>query len=263
MFVLSFFAQSDDEVFSSLKDKTDKTGFVLIQGGEFKNKNSNFFSRGVTIKPFYIGKYEITQKQWIDVMGKNPSLFKGDENLPVENITWYDAIEYCNKRSEKEGLAPFYIIDKTNKDPNNKSQYDGMKWMITFNHDSEGYRLPTEMEWEFANGGGVSADELKMYNSASENNTDVIKSVGQGKPNVYGLFDMSGNVWEWCWDWYGDLVLLDVSKIYGPDNGVYKVYRGGSWYFYAGPLQLYTRNNTYPTFKDYYVGLRVVRSKLK
>ncbi|MGO4373624.1 formylglycine-generating enzyme family protein [Paenibacillus sp. MCAF20] len=106
--------------------------FVFVQGGAFVNKKSNYYGQNVTLSSFYIGKYEVTQKEWMDVMGSNPSAFKGDD-LPVETVSWYDAVEYCNKRSIKEGLTPYYHIDKNNKDPKNKSETDHLRWTVTIN----------------------------------------------------------------------------------------------------------------------------------
>lgn len=239
-------------------DNTDKSEFILISGGEFKNTKSNFYGSGISVTPFYIGKYEVTQKQWIEIMGKNPSTFQGDDNLPVESVSWYDAIEYCILRSEKEGLTPYYTLDKSSKDPNNKSQYDNVKWKVTIVEGANGYRLPTEIEWEFANCGCLPDSEIT---EVSGNCTDIMTDVGSTLPNKLNIYDMSGNVWEWCWDWHGDIETGVKNNMRGEKTGSYKVYRGGSWYFYAGPIQLYTRNCAYPTFKDYYAGLRVVKSK--
>ena len=231
--------------------------FVLVKGGAFRNKKSNYYEKGVTISDFYIGKYDITQKEWIEVMGSNPSKFKGD-NLPVEMVNWYDSIEYCNKRSIKEGLNPYYSIDKNKKDPNNKpdpdyGDLDTTKWTVTINAGANGYRLPTEAEWEYAAGGGQLAksytysgsddiDEVAWYwrNSGDQNltglwywpviqqNHNKTKPVGSKKANELELYDMSGNVREWCWDWYGDLE-THVTDPQGSPSGFRRVWKGGGW----------------------------------
>lgn len=143
---------------------------VLVKGGTFKNKNSNFYDKNVKIKDFYIGKYEVTQKEWQEIMGYNPSQFKGD-NLPVENVNWYECIEFCNKKSIKEGLNPFYIIDKINKDTSIKNPYDTLKWKITINPNANGYRLPTVEEWEYAASGGRKS---KGFIFSGSNNIDQV-----------------------------------------------------------------------------------------
>ncbi len=232
--------------------------FVLVQGGTFKNTNANYYGKSVTISSFYIGKNEVSQKEWIEVMGSNPSEFVGD-NFPVEMVSWYDCVEYCNKRSMKEGLRPYYNIDKNKEDPNNErdpnfeGDLDTVKWTVTINAGANGYRLPTEAEWEFAAGGGQvsksytysgsnDVDQVAWYwrNSGDkyligdwlwpvlENNHNKTKSVGGKKPNELGLYDMSGNVREWCWDWYGDLK-INVADPKGSSSGYGRVWKGGGW----------------------------------
>jgi sulfatase modifying factor 1 len=230
---------------------------VLVNGGTFKNTKSNYYEKGITISSFYIGKYDVTQSEWFEIMGSSPSKFKGD-NLPVEMVSWYDSIEYCNKRSLKEGLQPYYRIDKTKKDPNNLpdpkfGDLDNIKWTVTINTGANGYRLPTEAEWEYAAGGGQlsrsytysgsdNIDDVAWYwrNAGDihltgiwywptiEQNHDRTHPVGSKKPNELGLYDMSGNVREWCWDWYGDLATNSPDPQRSP-GGYGRVWKGGGW----------------------------------
>jgi formylglycine-generating enzyme required for sulfatase activity len=223
---------------------------VLVKGGTFKSAQSTNYT-GRTVPSFYIGKYEVTQKEWVEVMGSNPSQFKGD-NLPVETVSWYDCIEYCNQRSSKEGLKPYYTIDKNHKDPNNLTTLDDIKWTVTTNAGASGYRLPTEAEWEYAAGGGRMSsytysggndlNKVAWYwqNSGDTNltgfwtwprvqgNHDRTHAVGGKDPNESGIYDMSGNVREWCWDWYGELQ-DDGSPAQRSSSETGRVWRGGGW----------------------------------
>ena len=206
---------------------------VRINGGTFQMGSNNGYRdeepvHTVTVSSFYMGKYEVTQKEYREVMGTNPSNFKGD-NLPVEQVSWYDAVEYCNKRSQREGLTPAYTIDKSRKDPNNTSTYDTVKWVVTWNKNANGYRLPTEAEWEYAAKGGNGSPGNYTY--AGSNNADEVawyigsktQNVGTKKPNGLGLYDMSGNVWEWCWDWYGSYSSAAQTDPAGASSGSHRV----------------------------------------
>jgi len=212
-------------------------GFVRIPGGTFTigspesepERRSDEVQRQVTISSFYMGMYPVTQKEYEEVMGTNPSNFRGD-NLPVEMVSWFNAIEYCNRRSLLEGLTPAYIVDGTN---------------VTWNKDANGYRLPTEAEWEYAcragtttpfnTGENITTDQAN-YNGTPYNNNvrgdDRRRTtpVGTFAANLWGLFDKHGNVWEWCWDWYGRYAAGDQTDPIGPATGSNRVLRGGSWY---------------------------------
>jgi len=255
---------------------------VLVPGGTFKNTNSNYFGKGVTLPSFYIGKYEVTQKEWMEVIGSNPSKFQGDD-LPVETVSWYDCVEYCNLRSLKEGLKPYYHIDKNNQDPNNQTVVDDIKWTVTINAGADGYRLPTEAEWEYAAGGGQKSsnytysggdevDKVAWYWrnagdtsltgywfwSVIEANHDKTHSFGNKEPNELGLYDMSGNVREWCWDWYGDLDSNGTGpKESSSDTG--RVWKGGGWIGDAFCCAPSFRGNFEASGKGSDQGLRVCR----
>ncbi len=263
--------------------------FVFVKGGSFQNTKSNYYGKGVTVSDFYIGKYDVTQKEWVDVMGTNPSKFKGD-NLPVEMVNWYDSIEYCNKRSIKEGLKPYYNIDMNKKDPNNLpdpkfGDLDNVKWTVTINAGANGYRLPTEAEWEYAAGGGQLSksytysgsdyvEEVAWYWrnsgdktltgfwnwSAIKQNHDQTKPVSGKKPNELGLYDMSGNVREWCWDWHGDLV-ANVTDPKGSQSGFRRVWKGGGWMGADFCTESAFRGSLAANGKGPDQGFRVCRSK--
>jgi len=235
---------------------------IFVNGGRFQQE-----SRKVTLSDFYIGKFPITQKLYQVIMGNNPSNFKGDNN-PVEQVSWYDAVEFCNKLSEKTGKEPYYNINKNKKDPNNKSEYDDIKWTVTINKNAKGYRLLTEVEWEYAARAGQQTkgyeysgsnkiDEVAWYDKNSGNK---IHPVGEKKPNEIGIYDMSGNVWEWCYDWYDDYEKDKTENPQGTETGPDRVIRGGSWGYGASLCRVAGRSSSAPNGRDYDIGFRLAHS---
>lgn len=204
------------------------SSWIFVEGGSFMMGSNDGESHEkpvhqVTVSSFLIGKYEVTQKEWTEVMGSNPSNWKGD-NLPVEGVSWLQAIEYCNKRSLKEGLKPCY---------------SGSGASISCDWSANGYRLPTEAEWEYAARGGKQSKAFK-YSGSNELGTvawsrsssgNRTHEVGIKQPNELGIYDMSGNVWEWCWDWYGSAYYSKSPNAdpRGPASGSTHPLRGGGW----------------------------------
>jgi len=243
---------------------TTPAGMVLVPGGtytmgsppnEADRSDRNEDQHQVSLSDFYIGATEVTQGQYKAVMGGNPSNFKGD-NLPVEQVSWYDAVAYCNKLSEKEGLSKVYTIDGTN---------------VSANWNAKGYRLPTEAEWEYAAKGGRASSSLAINavyaGSANinvawycDNSEDKTHPVGKKAANALGLYDMSGNVSEWCWDWhdpYGSPT--GSTNPLGASSGGQRVIRGGDWNHDASSLRSSCRDSSPPAIRYYCLGFRLAR----
>jgi formylglycine-generating enzyme required for sulfatase activity len=205
----------------------------------------------VTVRSFFMGKYEVTQEEYQELMGTNPSHFRGF-NLPVEQVSWYDAVEYCNRRSERDKLKPAYTKSRGSAD---------CDWQ------ANGYRLPTEAEWEYACRAGTASpyytgcfvDKAGWYN---KNSGGITHPVGQKEPNSWGLYDMHGNIWEWCWDWYGEYDLHPQTNPVGPAQGDTRVARGGSWDYGGGNVRSAVRYGKRFSLvnKGNSLGFRLVRS---
>lgn len=227
---------------------------TLIMGSISPEAKDNEFPL-LTIKlaGFMISPLEITQEQWNMVYPTNPSLYIGAK-LPVDNVSFYDAIEYCNAKSLKDGLTPAY-------------DYHGTDIVCDF--DADGYRLPTEAEWELAAkagkgknfqlySGSDDPDEVGWY---SENSSGRSKAVGSKKPNSLKIYDLSGNVYEWVWNWYAPYSYRTGNLFSGPQDGTDKVIRGGSWYHNTERMRTTAREYVKPYVKAGYIGFRVVRSR--
>lgn len=253
--------------------------FVLIKGGRFQMgspdsepwRSEDELQHTVTVSDFYMSKYELTQKEYEDITGNNPSNFSG-ENLPVENISWLDAVAYCNARSEKEGLTPVYTIDGQN---------------VSWDKSADGYRLPTEAEWEYACRAGTTtpfymesspSDKDANYyghypyeiedNYFSQGNLEVkpgeyretTVSVDSFSENPYGLYNMHGNVSEWVWDYYGAYSADSQTDPTGPETGTLRVYRGGGWNDFAKNMRSAYRATLEQDHGSFNIGIRLVRN---
>ncbi|MDE6731747.1 MAG: SUMF1/EgtB/PvdO family nonheme iron enzyme, partial [Oscillospiraceae bacterium] len=226
-------------------------GFVKITGGTFRMgspetedwRSDDETLHTAVVSDFFISPFELTQKEYFEITGEDPSNFKGD-NLPVENISWFEAVSFCNSLSEKTGLTPVYSINENS---------------VSWNRSANGYRLPTEAEWEYACRAGTttpfntenspSADEANYYghypymiegNYFTQGNLETkpgvyrqtTLAVDSFSPNKFGLYNMHGNVGEWTWDLYGEYG-DDETDPTGAESGILRVYRGGGWNDFA------------------------------
>lgn len=263
----------------SIKVEKSLDGLILIHGGNYimgspdtENwRNEDETTHEVTISDFYISETEVTQNDFADIMGYNPSYFKGSK-LPIENISWYEAIEYCNLLSIKNGLTPVYIIEDN---------------QITWDLGANGYRLPTEAEWEYASRAGTNNpfntensikaleanyngkypyeienyyfEQDKLETTPGEYRKKTIE-VGSLSHNKWGLYDMHGNVSEWVYDYYDEYDIDNAVNPYGPEEGTYKIARGGSWSDSAKHLRNAYRSVASPATKSSNIGFRIVRN---
>ena len=232
---------------------------VRVPGGSFQMGDTVGGGRDderpvhtVTLSAFSIGKYEVTQALYESVTGNNPSKFKGG-NLPVEQVSWYDVIEFCNKLSEREGLKPAYAVNGEN---------------VEWNRNANGYRLPTEAEWEYAAKGGNGSPGNYTYAGSNDvnsvawykdNSGNTTHAVGTKAPNGLGIYDMSGNVREWCWDWYGKYSSDAQTDPVGASSGSDRVAHGGTWLFSAGSVRSANRDYLNPNVRNHGLGFRLAR----
>ncbi|MCH5149153.1 MAG: formylglycine-generating enzyme family protein [Spirochaetales bacterium] len=261
------------------KKSSSVQNMILITGGTFNMgspetenwREKDELLHPVTLDSFYISRYEVTQEEYERVMKKNPSSFKG-KLLPVENVTWYDAVHFCNALSAAEGLSPVYEVSG-----------DRVVW----NRNADGYRLPTEAEWEFAARAGTQTpfssekapgdSDANFYAHYPYNieqnyfNDSVLDTrpghyrqhtveVGSFKPNGSGLYDVHGNVSEWCWDFYGNYSIGAAKNPTGAEKGSARIARGGGWNDFGKHLRCAYRSSQIPDEASLSCGIRVAKN---
>jgi formylglycine-generating enzyme required for sulfatase activity len=250
------------------EDSSLSANFVRVEGGTFQMgstvNDSEKPIHTVTVKSFSISKYQVTQKEWYEVMGttvrqqrdmadKSYSMSGEGDNYPMYYVNWYEVVEYCNRRSIKENLTPAYRGSGNN---------------ITCDWNANGYRLPTEAEWEFAAKGGTKEYITTEYSGSNSvgavawydgNSGRSTHPVGTKAANSLGIYDMSGNVWEWCWDWFGGYSSGSQTDPRGAVSGASRVMRGGGWDDSAAYVRSASRGNSAPSSRNNGGGFRLVR----
>jgi formylglycine-generating enzyme required for sulfatase activity len=259
---------------------------VLVTGGNykmgdlFKDNKEEEKVHEVEVNTFFMATREVTFQQYIafcfDTHRPVPDDHQwGKGNQPVINIDWFDAVEYCNWRSDKDGFQRVYTIDSLSEDANNNVPGNDKKWLVTPDWSANGYRLPTEAEWEYAArsggkkfrfGNDNNDPDPAQINFDPENGSKRKRPVPTGSlgaPNALGLHDMSGNVFEWCWDWFNSEYYRESVKNApkGPKNGMTRVARGGCYFSFQMQCRNTFRFHWKPSAKFHYVGFRVVRNR--
>ncbi|MDD4309091.1 MAG: SUMF1/EgtB/PvdO family nonheme iron enzyme [Candidatus Cloacimonetes bacterium] len=261
-------------------------GFAYVPGGTFTmgrtagtGDSGELPTHNVTLSSFYLGKYEVSQAEYSQYMqpGYNwTSSYGLGNNYPAYYVSWYAILKYCNLRSMAEGLTPVYTISGTTNPASwgTVPTSSNATWNAAIcNWAANGYRLPTEAEWEYASRGATNTPDY-LYSGSNDINTVAwyydnntpygTKPVGTKSANGLGLYDMSGNVWERCWDWYSSSYYSSSpgTNPKGPASGSYRVKRGGYWYDSASSCRVASRSYDSPYYSGNYLGFRLCRAGL-
>ena len=256
----------------------DLTDFAVIPSGSFSMGDAldgltDATPHTVNVSAFYMQKKETSKAQWDEVRAWGvlngytdlAAVAGTAANHPVQVVSWYDVVKWCNAKSEKDGLTPCYYTDAAQtavfKTGSNNIDNTMVKW------SANGYRLPTEAEWEKAARGGLSGKRYPNGDSITTADANYDSSVGSTTvagtyaPSGYGLSDMAGNVWEWCWDWYSSSYYGTPESLTDPSgpSGSNRVMRGGSWVYDAGYCRVANRIDGSPGSSDIIFGFRPVR----
>ncbi len=253
-------APEDETLAASLQAPNRALAMVFVQGDStiighlgYEADDDEFPPRDVYVPSFYITPHEITREQW-SMANADYKYDPEEKDLPIVRVSFFDVLEYCNQKSILDGYKPCY---------------DFMLNGVTCDFNATGYRLPTEAEWEFA-AKGRKRDNFTRYsgsNSADNagwhkgNSEGSLHPVGQKQKNDLGLYDMSGNAFEWVWNWYSRYHYSQQALFEGPSDGTDKVIRGGSWFHDASEMRVTNRNYAKPHTQSNYIGFRLVRRR--
>lgn len=227
----------------------------LIQFVDVPKSELNRDKTVMSVSPFKISKTEVTQSLYKKVMGVLPAVQKMEDNIAVANVSWFDAVLFCNALSKQVGLDTAYVYEEIGLSNYLKN--------VTINYGVQAVRLPTETEWEIACRGGTTTTyywgvaEASRYAYYAQTSNKGPAEVGQYLPNAFGLYDMSGNVAEWTNDWYGAYPVRSTENYRGPEDGERRVIRGGGWSDKASALASANREKNVPSYQSEMVGFRI------
>ncbi|MGL6225732.1 MAG: SUMF1/EgtB/PvdO family nonheme iron enzyme [Thermoguttaceae bacterium] len=277
--------KANDPEAKNLQQKIEKLTTITTSGGmklrrippgrfymgshesdEFIRNNERPQHRVSLSHSFFMGVYPVTQGEFLRLMGFNPSLATEDMRCPVDNVSWYTALEFCNKMCDEEGLPRYYELTNIKRRSTHNIEYADVRIL-----GGEGFRLPTEAEWEYTCRSGSITPwfhgdlllDVGQYAWYYDNAQMETHAVGGKKPNAWGLYDMHGNVLEWCYDWYNEFYYQqcpEEENPIGPETGTAKSLRGGAWQFGAEATRSAYRNSCSPETSSSVIGFRVARN---